>query len=508
MRHRIVDLDPEPEDLRRERAGRGQHGIGRNDAVALRGDERHAGVDEVLLRVEHVECRALADASLLAHAVERDLGGGDLRLGGIDLRLGGLELPPGLGHRRLHLVARGVEIEPTLAERLLGLADGRVFGAALIDRHRELGGDRGLQRLEHRERLGRAEVLLHVAHRGQGGGERALGDLDLLQRDVDVVHRGGDQRVLVAAAADRAVEGTRREPVDRRRGGKPRRWRHADHLQVLRLRGDVVGLRQRQLRPAAGESRLRLRDVGACDLAGREAVARLPQRHFQHVHVAALQLEDGRRLQQVHVGGGAAEQHVLLGRAQRFAGGEDLALGLAGAGRRLQAVEQRLGGGEPVGLHRDATHGLVVDCAAASRIVAAPGQLIQILLGQAGCPRHARAIAGERGRDVLIDGAGGGTLGIELGIILVGRHQRAIDGAGSGTAAHQVPAVAVAVAIARGLRQKRRRHETHGRGKRCNLRNPRNRPLASSPPQHAQIPPPAVPPLAGRAPPGLAKGQC
>src|SRR5262249_38178638 len=58
----IVDLDPEPEDLRRQRAGRGQHRVGGNHAIALRGDERHPRVDEVLLRVEHVERGALADA--------------------------------------------------------------------------------------------------------------------------------------------------------------------------------------------------------------------------------------------------------------------------------------------------------------------------------------------------------------------------------------------------------------------------------------------------------------
>src|SRR5262249_53339207 len=44
-------------------------------------------------------------------------------------------------------------------------------------------------------------------------------------------------------------------------------------LQVLRLRGDIVGLRKRQLRPADGEPRFRLRHVGARDLAGGEAVA-------------------------------------------------------------------------------------------------------------------------------------------------------------------------------------------------------------------------------------------
>src|SRR4029453_2783364 len=115
--------------------------------------------------VEHVERGALADAGFLAHAVERDLGGGDLGRGGIDLRLGGLELPPALGHRRLHLVARSVEIEAALPERFLGLAGGGVFGATLIDWYGEWSGERGRRLLEHGQRLGRAEVLLHVADR-------------------------------------------------------------------------------------------------------------------------------------------------------------------------------------------------------------------------------------------------------------------------------------------------------------------------------------------------------
>src|SRR5262245_29537340 len=167
--HRVVNLNPEPEVLRRKRAGRRQHSVRRDDAIALRGDERHARIDEILLGIEHVERGALADARFLAHAVERDLGGGDLRLGGIDLRLSRLELAPGLGDRRLHLIARRVEVEPALAERLLGLPDGRVFGPTLIERHGELGGDRGRQCLEQHDRLGRAEALLHGAYRAQGG---------------------------------------------------------------------------------------------------------------------------------------------------------------------------------------------------------------------------------------------------------------------------------------------------------------------------------------------------
>ena len=43
-------------------------------------DQRHAGIDQFLLGVEHVERRALADPRFLAHAVKRDLGGIDLCL--------------------------------------------------------------------------------------------------------------------------------------------------------------------------------------------------------------------------------------------------------------------------------------------------------------------------------------------------------------------------------------------------------------------------------------------
>jgi hypothetical protein len=271
--------------------------------------------------------------------------------------------------------------------------------------------------------------------------------------------------------------------------GEPRRRRHADHLQVLRLGGDVVRFRQRQLRPAGGEPRFRLRDVGARDLAGGEAVARLPQRHLEHVHVAALQLQDGRGLQQVHVGGGGAEQHVLLGRAQRLAGGKHLALGLARAGRRLEAVEERLRGGQPIGLHRDGAFGLGVDCRN-PRGPRRPHQLIQILVGQARGAAHARAIARERGGNVLVDRAGGGALGIELGIVLVGLDQGLFHAAGARAVAHQA-----SVGGKRRDPEGRRR----GCGKRCNLRAPRDCRSPPSPPQHAQTPPPCRAALLGRA---------
>ena len=157
--------------------------------------------------------------------------------------------------------------------------------------------------------------------------------------------------MLGAAAGDRAIERARREPIDGGGGREPCRRRHADHLLVLGLRGDVVRFGQRQLGAAGGQARFRLRDVSARDLAGGEAVARLPQRHLEHVHVAALKLENGGGLQQIHVSGGGVEQRALLGRAQQFTGGGHLAFRLPRAVCRLEAVEKRLGRGQSEGRH-------------------------------------------------------------------------------------------------------------------------------------------------------------
>src|SRR5262245_34429833 len=71
---RIVGRNAEPQDLRRQRAGRGQDRVGGHHPVALGGDERAARVDQILLGVEDVERGALADPRFLAYAVERDFG--------------------------------------------------------------------------------------------------------------------------------------------------------------------------------------------------------------------------------------------------------------------------------------------------------------------------------------------------------------------------------------------------------------------------------------------------
>src|SRR5262249_58030188 len=86
---------------------------------------------------------------------------------------------------------------------------------------------------------------------------------------------------------------------------------------------------------------------------------------------------------------------------------------------------------DPMGLRRDGARGRVVGRGDPRRGPRRPRQLIQILVGQARRAAHARAIARECGGNVLVDRAGRGALGIELGIVLVGLDQRLVHRTGA-----------------------------------------------------------------------------
>src|SRR5439155_22272432 len=166
-----------------------------------------------------------------------------------------------------------------------GLADQRIFGAALIDRHRKLR-DRG--RAE-RPVLYQA-LLIGLLHRGlkrDRRQQRAFGHLDLEVADVDTEHRRGDVRILRQAEFDGSRQRRWEEAIDRR----TRRERYrlvADDAAEVRARRRQVGFRGQELRLAGGELRLRLRNVGARDFADIEAVARLFQCLLEHANVALL----------------------------------------------------------------------------------------------------------------------------------------------------------------------------------------------------------------------------
>ena len=88
----------------------------------MRDDYRLARVQQLLLRIENVERRALADLLLLLHAGERDLGCINALVGrrnGADRRF---DLRPCGDHCRAHLVTRDVDLDLAQPVLLLRLA--------------------------------------------------------------------------------------------------------------------------------------------------------------------------------------------------------------------------------------------------------------------------------------------------------------------------------------------------------------------------------------------------
>jgi len=59
----VVAWDAQPQRARRQPSDCGEHRIGVHQAVALRLHQRHAGVDQLVLGVEHVKCGALAKSA-------------------------------------------------------------------------------------------------------------------------------------------------------------------------------------------------------------------------------------------------------------------------------------------------------------------------------------------------------------------------------------------------------------------------------------------------------------
>ena len=187
----------------------------------------------------------------------------------------------------------------------------------------------------------RIPVLRHARCDAEVRIERAFADLHRELGDIDAIHGGEHRGTLLLALVDRAAERGRRKPVDRRAGREPARI-DADHAPIIGLRGDIVRLRAEQCRAAGRQPRFGLGDVGARHLADIEAVARLFELLGEHFDVAAVEIEDRLVAQQIHVGGGGIEQHLLLGDAQRLARAHDLAFGLARAVGGLESVVERL----------------------------------------------------------------------------------------------------------------------------------------------------------------------
>src|SRR5207302_2703733 len=131
---------------------------------------------------------------------------------------------------------------------------------------------------------------------------------------------------------------------------------------------------------------------------------------------AALEFENGRIAQEIHIRGDGREQDRLLSGAQRLAGGEHLAFGLPRAIAGLEAVVERLGPSDTV-----VSQGLIAGRHKGTRARDCdPRGNFKVLLGNAAGGGEPWTIAAERDRHALIGYAGGSALGVELRIIAVG----------------------------------------------------------------------------------------
>ncbi len=156
------------------------------------------------------------------------------------------------------------------------------------------------------------EPLLNLGGYAGLGIERAFRDFDAEQRGVDAMLLSDDRRVLDLRNRDRLRQSSRQRPRQR-----PDRRQSlgfvANHLTVGRDRGFEHRLVGQQLRIGAGQARLGLGDVGAGHFADREPVPRLAQLFLQHIDVVAVEIDDGRVLQHIHVGLDARQKGCLLG---------------------------------------------------------------------------------------------------------------------------------------------------------------------------------------------------
>src|SRR6516164_565706 len=198
---RVIDRHPQSQHLRRQPSHRRQKREGSNYPVALRAYQRHPRVNQFLLRVQHIERGALANARFLAHPIQCDLGRLHLRLRRLDIGFRCIKLPPRLYDVLPHLVARRLKIKPPLPQRLLRLPHQRILRPALIDRDDELGDRGGVKALELV--LGDLVLLLHAALHRQRRIKRAFRNLHLQQRRIDIVLCARHRRVRRRGNPDR-----------------------------------------------------------------------------------------------------------------------------------------------------------------------------------------------------------------------------------------------------------------------------------------------------------------
>ena len=296
------------------------------------------GIEQFLLGVQHVEGGARTDQGFLAHAVQGNFVGADLRFERGDARARGVELPPGADHVLGLRAARTVELVASLADQFLGLAHARPFAAVLVDRHRRLHAQAVGVVLVGRDL--QVELLLDDADQIDLGQQVADGAVDAVAGGGDSILGADGARPEIHRQRDRLVLADR-QSADQGNFAEPAGLL-SDGALESRLGDADLRLGLHQVGPGALEPRFGLRHVGDRELADAEAFAGGVELLDEHQHVVTARIGDGDVLHQVGVRGDSRQKDVLLGVGERGPLRLDVGLGRLGVGHRLAAAEQRL----------------------------------------------------------------------------------------------------------------------------------------------------------------------
>ena len=163
----------------------------------------------------------------------------------------------------------------------------------------------------------------------------SLHQIDIVARRLLVEGSGEDVGVDPLGHRKGVVEGFRRQCRKLRKAQGPRRV--ADDPDVIGDRSGEICLRRGQRRARQRQARLRLRHIGAGDLADIEARLRRLELLGQHLDILLPELQDVAVANHVHIGGGAVEQNLLLDRQQPLTTGVDQ--GFGAVADRLEAAE-------------------------------------------------------------------------------------------------------------------------------------------------------------------------
>ncbi len=264
----------------------------------------------LLLRIEHVENRALADSFFFANALQRGLRRFYRRLTGTDVAFCRNDQSPLRADILAGKFALFIDLLAAPRQDFDGLPDLRGYGACLIERDGQLAEHACVVLLKD---FRAADLRAFRVARAQGQGREKLSFdlLDLMLLSALAEDRGKDSGILGLSDIDRSLAGLRQQL--RWRPRVPQRARRmTDKLGKPRLIPVKCSLRDAEICLRLRETGLCLGNIGASHFAHPEPVPRCAELFGQHSDIVLAHVHDRLVAHDVHIGGGCIQKNVLL----------------------------------------------------------------------------------------------------------------------------------------------------------------------------------------------------